>query len=160
MTQYSSEPSHGSARVQQAAPSSGPSDDRSLGELVASATADISTLMRQELELAKVEIKQEAKNAGKGAAGFAAAAALGAIGGLFLLIALAFGVSKIIGDHVGWGFTIVAVLLLILAGIAALIGKKSMSKVGPPEKTIGTIKDDVAFAKNPTDVNAARGTTH
>ena len=160
MTQYASEPSGGSARIQQGSTTTEPSDDRSLGQLVASATADVSTLMRKELELAKVEIKQEAKNAGKGAAGFAAAAALGAVGGLFLLIALAYGVSKIIGDHVGWGFFIVAVLLLVVAGIAALIGKKSMSKVGPPEKTLGTIKDDVAFAKRPTDPSAARGTTH
>ena len=128
-----------------------PSQDRSLGELVASATSDISTLVRKELELAKVEIKQEAKNAGKGAGAFGAAAFAGLLGLLFLSLALAFGLAKILGNHNGFGFLVVGLLYVIIAAVAALIGKKSLKKVGPPEKTIETIKDDVAFAKNPTN---------
>ena len=127
-----------------------PSQDQSLGELVAKATADVSTLMRKEVELAKVEIKREVVNAGKGAGAFGAAGFAGLFGLLFLSIALAYGISKIIGDHVGWGFFIVGLLYLLVAAGAALFGKKSMAKVGPPEKTIETIKDDVAFAKHPT----------
>ena len=148
-TPYSSE-SSGSARVQQQTTTVGPSDERSLGELVASATANISTLMRKELELAKVEIKQEAVNAGKGAAGLGAAAFTGLLALIFLSIALAYGIGSILGDHIGLGFLVVGLLYLIVAGVAALIGKKSLSKVGPPEKTIETLKDDVAFAKHPT----------
>ncbi len=127
-----------------------PTQDKSLGELVASATADISTLMRKELELAKVEIKREVKNAGKGAGAFGAAGFAGLVGLLFLSIALAYAFSALYGDHVGLGFLTVGVLYLIVAGVAALIGKKSIAKVGPPEKTIETVKDDVAFAKHPT----------
>ena len=133
-----------------------PSQDQSLGELVAKATADVSTLMRKEVELAKVEIKREVVNAGKGAGAFGAAGVAALLGLLFLSIALAYGISKLIGDHVGWGFFIVAVLYLLVAGGAALFGKKSMAKVGPPEKTIETLKDDVAFAKNPTQVPTRR----
>ena len=133
-----------------------PSQDQSLGELVAKATADVSTLMRKEVELAKVEIKREVVNAGKGAGAFGAAGVAALLGLLFLSIALAYGISKLIGDHVGWGFFIVAVLYLLVAGAAALFGKKSLAKVGPPEKTIETLKDDVAFAKNPTQVPTRR----
>lgn len=133
-----------------------PSQDQSLGELVAKATADVSTLMRKEVELAKVEIKREVVNAGKGAGAFGAAGVAGLFALLFLSTALAYGISQLISDHIGWGFFIVGVLYLLAAGGAALFGKKSMSKVGPPEKTIETLKDDVAFAKNPTQVPTKR----
>ena len=133
-----------------------PSQDQSLGELVAKATADVSTLMRKEVELAKVEIKREVVNAGKGAGAFGAAGFAALFGLLFLSIALAYGISKLLGDHVGWGFFIVALLYLAVAGAAALFGKKSLAKVGPPEKTIETIKDDVAFAKHPTQAPTRR----
>ena len=133
-----------------------PSQDQSLGELVAKATADVSTLMRKEVELAKVEIKREVVNAGKGAGAFGAAGFAGLLALLFLSISLAYGISKLLGDHVGWGFFIVGLLYLIVAGAAALFGKKSLSKVGAPEKTIETLKDDVAFAKNPTQVPTRR----
>ena len=133
-----------------------PSQDQSLGELVAKATADVSTLMRKEVELAKVEIKREVVNAGKGAGAFGAAGVAALMGLLFLSIALAYGISKLLGDHVGWGFFIVALLYLVVAAAAALFGKKSLAKVGPPEKTIETLKDDVAFAKNPTQAPTRR----
>ncbi len=133
-----------------------PSQDQSLGELVAKATADVSTLMRKEVELAKVEIKREVVNAGKGAGAFGVAGIAALLGLLFLSIALAYGISKLLGDHVGWGFFIVALLYLLVAGGAALFGKKSLAKVGAPEKTIETLKDDVAFAKHPTQVPTRR----
>ncbi len=134
-----------------------PTQDKSLGELVASATADLSTLMRKEVELAKVELKAEAKAAGKGAGALGAAGLLGALGFLFLSIALAFGFNKIYGSHhEGLGFLTVAVLYLLLAGVAALVGRKSLKKVGPPTRTIETVKDDVAFAKHPTTAPTRR----
>jgi len=131
--------------------------DKSLGELVATATADISTLLRKEVELAKVELKAEAKNAGKGAGAFGAAGLLGAVGGLFLSIALAYGFSFIYGGHrEGLGFLTVALLYLVLAGLAALFGTKAIKKVGPPTRTIETVKDDVAFARHPTTAPTRR----
>lgn len=134
--------------------------ERSLGQLIGAATADLSTLFRKEVELAKTEIKREVVQAGKGAGAFGAAGFTGLLALLFLSIALAYGFSKIYGDHVGFGFLTVGLLYLVVAGVAALIGKKSISKVGAPEKTIETLKDDVAFAKNPTVAPTRRtGTT-
>ena len=134
-----------------------PTQDKSLGELVASATADISTLLRKEVELAKVELKAEVKNAGKGAGAFGAAGFTGLLALLFLSIAAAYGLGSLYGgDNEGLGFLTVGLVYLLVAGVAALVGKKSISKVGPPEKTIETVKDDVAFAKHPTSAPTRR----
>ena len=124
--------------------------DRSLGELVASATKDMSALVRQEVELAKVELKRDIAKAGKGAGLFSGAGVLGLLGALFLSIALAFGVAGLLDISLGWGFLITALLYLVGAGVLALLGKKQLSQVGPPEKTIATVKDDIAWAKHPT----------
>ncbi len=131
--------------------------EKSLGELVATATADISTLLRKEVELAKVELKAEAKNAGKGAGAFGAAGITAALALLFLSISAAYGFGSLYGgDNEGLGFLTVGLLYLLVAGVAALVGRKSIKKVGPPEKTIETVKDDVAFAKHPTSAPTRR----
>lgn len=122
--------------------------ERSLGELVASATADLSALLRKEIELAKLELKKEAAAAGKGAGALGAAAFAGLLGLIFLSIALAYALGKIV--PLGTGFLIVGLLYVIIAAVAALIGRKSFKKVGPPEKTLETVKDDIAWAKHPT----------
>jgi hypothetical protein len=131
-------------------PSNGAPADRSLGELVASATRDLSALLRQEVELAKAEIKRDIAKAGKGAGLFSGAGVLGLLGALFLSIALAYGIAGLLDISVGWGFLIVGVLYLVVAGVLALLGKKQLAQVGPPEKTIETVKDDIAWAKHPT----------
>lgn len=134
-----------------------PAHDKSLGELVAAATTDISTLLRKEVELAKVELTAEVKNAGKGVGAFGAAGFTGLLGLLFLSISLAYGFNALYGgNHVGLGFLTVGLLYLVVAGVAALFGKKSIAKVGPPEKTLETVKDDVAFAKHPTTAPTRR----
>ena len=79
-----------------------------------------------------------------GGAGF-----LGLFALIFLSISLAYAISWF-GIGLGWGFFIVGMLYLVVAGVLALLGKKQISKVGPPEKTIATVKDDVAWAKHPT----------
>ncbi len=124
-------------------------DDRSLGELVASATRDLSQLLHQEVELAKVEIKQEVAAAGKGAGLFGGAGFAGLFALIFLSISAAYGIASL-GVPLGCGFFAVGALYLIAAAVLALTGKKQISKVGPPEKTIETVKDDIAWAKHPT----------
>lgn len=124
-------------------------DDRSLGELVSTATRDLSTLVHKEVELAKAEIKKEVAAAGKGAGLFGGAGLSGLFALLFLSISAAFAISWF-GIGLGWGFFIVGVLYLVVAAVLALSGKKKISQVGPPERTIETVKDDIAWAKNPT----------
>ncbi len=122
--------------------------DASLGDLVAAATQNLSTLMKQEVQLAKIEIKREVVAAGKGAGLLGGAGALGALGGIFVSIALAYALNEVLPTFLS--FLLVGVVYLVVAGLLALVGKKSLSKVGPPEKTIATMKDDVAWAKHPT----------
>lgn len=122
--------------------------DGSLGQLVATATRDLSLLMKQEVELAKLEIKRDVVNAGKGAAGLGAGGVLALFGVLLLSAGAAFGIGQAL--EVWAGFLIVGGVYVLLALIALLFGKQSLGKVGPPEHTRQTVKDDVAWAKHPT----------
>jgi hypothetical protein len=122
--------------------------DASLGELVATATRDLSSLMRQEVELAKVEIKRDVVAAGKGAGGLGAAGFAAALGLVFLSIAAAFALGRVV--PLGAGFLIVGGGYLLAAAVAALVGVKSFRKMAPPAKTIETLKDDATWAKHPT----------
>ena len=131
------------------AQSSSSNGEKSLGELVATATKDLSVLVQQEVALAKTEIKKEVAAAGKGAGMFGGAGLTGLFALIFLSISLAYAISWF-GIGLGWGFFIVGMLYLVVAGVLALLGKKQISKVGPPAKTIATVKDDVAWAKHPT----------
>lgn len=120
-----------------------------LGELVARATEDLSSLVRQEVALAKREITDEVAAVGKGAGllGGAGSAALLAL--VFLSAGAAFGIGEALG---AWaGFLVVGGAYLVAAGLLALTGKRALSRVGPPTNTIGTVKDDVSWAKHPTE---------
>jgi uncharacterized membrane protein YqjE len=126
-----------------------PTVEASLGELISTATRDMSLLFRQELELAKAEARQTALSAGLGAA------FLGLAGGLALfgLIALTIGAAESldsIGLSRGWAFIVVAVALLVVAGLLALFGLSRLRRVKAPERTLQTVKDDVAWIKHPT----------
>ena len=122
--------------------------ERSLGELVALATQDLSLLVSQEIALAKAEIKREVSAAGKGAGLFGGAGFTGLLALVFLSIALAFAIGK--PTTLGVGFLVVGLVYLLAAVVLALTGKKKLSQVGPPAKTIETLKDDAAWVKHPT----------
>jgi hypothetical protein len=110
----------------------------SLGDLLGEVTKDLSTLMRQELELAKAELKQSATRAGKGAGmlGGAGYAALMAV--LFLSIAGWWALGTLIGN--GWSGLVVAVIWAIVALILFLIGKKQLKEVNGAPKTVESLK--------------------
>jgi hypothetical protein len=126
--------------------------DASLGELVATATRDLSSLMHQEVELAKVEIKRDLAAAGKGAGMFGGAGFAGMFALIFLSISAAYGLASLDSPDIplGCAFFAVGAFYLVVAGVLALKGKRSLAKVGPPQKTIETLKDDAAWAKHPT----------
>src|SRR5918998_4386352 len=90
----------------------------SLGDLLAEVSRDVSTLMRQEVALAKAELRQSATNAGKGAGMFAGAAVAGYLTILFLSIALWWALGYLIGN--AWSAVVVAVIWGIVAAILAL----------------------------------------
>ncbi|THJ68665.1 phage holin family protein [Arthrobacter echini] len=127
---------------QATAPSSSSADggsDRSLGELLSEVTKDLSTLMQQEVALAKAEATESAKNAGKGAGMFAGAA----VGGHFLLLFLSLAAMWGLGElmALGWAALIVAVVWGIIAAVLALTGRKEMKKVKGLPQTAETVKE-------------------
>jgi hypothetical protein len=110
----------------------------SVGQLMGEVAKDLSTLMRQELELAKVEVKAEAKKAGAGAGLFGAAGFAGYMVLMFLSIALWWALSHLVGHS--WSALIVAVLWGIVAAVTGLMGKKKFQEVHPkPERTVETL---------------------
>ena len=122
------------------------STERTIGQLVADASHDLSQLVRSEVALAKAEITAEVKQGALGAGLFAGAAVFGIFGFLFVLVTVA--LLLVLAGLPSWaGFGIVALVLLVLAGVLALLGKGRLSKVGPPERTISTTKRTVEAAK-------------
>ena len=127
----------------------GTQPDETLGMLIANASRDLSALVQGEIALAKAELQLEAKNAATGGAMFGAAAYLGIVASILLFITIALFLTWL-GLEAWVAFLIVTVLLLLVAGVLVLLGKKKVKKVGPPERTLRTSKDTVAFLKSPT----------
>jgi Putative Actinobacterial Holin-X, holin superfamily III len=111
----------------------------SLGDLLAEVTRDVSTLMRQEVELAKAEIRQSATNAGKGAGLLAGAAVAGYLTILFLSIALWWALGYLIGN--AWSAVVVAVIWGIVALVLALRGRKELQAIRGVPDTVDTLKE-------------------
>jgi hypothetical protein len=121
--------------------------DRSLGELVKQLADQTSTLVRQEIELAKAETTQKAKTAGKGAGLIGAAAVIGLLAAGALT---AFLIMLLDGALANWlSALIVAVVFAAIAGFLALSGKNRIQRANPPvpEQTVETVKEDVEWAK-------------
>ena len=124
--------------------------ERSIGELVKQLADQTSTLVRQELDLAKAELTQKGQQAGKGARLFTGAAVIGLLGAGALT---AFLIMLLDGAVANWlAALIVAVVFLAIAGILALQGKKRVQAAAPPvpEQTVETVKEDVEWAKTRT----------
>jgi hypothetical protein len=122
--------------------------EATLGELVQRATRDMSELVRKEIELAKTEIKTEVVGAAKGAGAFGGAGIAGLLGLVFLSTSAAFGIAE---AWSAWaGFLVVGGVYLLAAAVLALLGKRSINELGPPEKTVETVRDDLAWARHPT----------
>jgi hypothetical protein len=129
-----------------------PVDEQSLGQLVATVSRDLSVLVNREIELAKAELSADIKRAGIGAGFLGGGGFLAYFGALFLSVAVALGIHAL-GLGLGWSFLIVAGGYFALAGLLALAGIKSVRKVGPPRRTIATVKDDLAWVRHPRRPN-------
>jgi hypothetical protein len=121
-------------------------EERTLGQLVAQASDDLSGIVRAEIALAKAEMRTDVKNAALGGGLFGAAGYLGLLASIALVIAAAYGL--VAAGLAPWlAFLIVAVVLLVVAGILALVGKSRIGKLGRPERTIRSAKDTIAAVK-------------
>ena len=127
---------------------SSPRGDDSTGELVSRLSQDVSQLVRDELRLAQLKVGGKAKQAGIGV-GILGAAGILALYGLGVLIATAILALALALD--AWlAALIVGVVLLAVAGIAALLGKKRVGEAGPPvpERAVSNVKRDVDAVKH------------
>lgn len=129
-----------------ASSTSSPHDDRSLGDIVGDIGRDLTTLVKQELELAKTEVKEEAGKAGKGAGMLGGAGVSGLLALIFLSGALAYLLDSWIPRELA--FLIVGLVWAVIGAILALSGRKAIRQINPqlPE-TQQTLKEDAAWAR-------------
>ncbi len=110
---------------------------RSIGTMLGDVSRDLTTLLRQEVELAKAEAKQSASNAGKGVGMFAGAAVAGLLFLVFLSVSAWWGLGQFIGNQ--WSGLIVAVIWAIVAVVLAVVGKKELAAVKGVPQTADTV---------------------
>ncbi|MFE2877437.1 phage holin family protein [Streptomyces roseus] len=117
--------------------------ERTLGQLVASATAEMSALVHDEIALAKAEIRQDVKRVGIGGTAIGIAGVFALFSLPVLSFAAAYGIHNL-GLGLAWSFLIVGVAFLVLAALLSLIAVSKFKKVKPPEKTIASVKQTAA----------------
>jgi Flp pilus assembly protein TadB len=110
-----------------------------LGELMAEVSRDLSTLIRQEVELAKAEVTDSAKKAGKGAGLLGGAGVAGYFALLFLSICIWWALGYLIGN--AWSALIIAVVYGIVAAILASRGRTQLKQVQGMPQTAETVKE-------------------
>jgi len=111
----------------------------SLGDLLGEVTRDLSTLIRQELALAKAELRESAGKAAKGAGTLGGAVYAAGMAVLFLSIALWWVLSTMIGG--GWAGVVVAVLWAVIALILYTVGRSELKQVEGAPQTVETLKE-------------------
>lgn len=115
--------------------------EKSLGDIVGEVSEKASLLVREEIELAKVEVITKAKTLGRGAGVGAAAGVFGIFAVVMALNTLAWLFADLLGDTAWVGFGIVTLLLLVLAAVAGLLAKKWLSSGAPtPDQAIEEAK--------------------
>jgi uncharacterized membrane protein YqjE len=124
--------------------------EQGIGDLVKELSSQVSTLVRQEVELAKAEVGEKGKKAGVGA-GMFGGAGVAALLMLASLTAFLILVLQIVLPE--WAAALIVTILWgLVAGVLALQGRQKMQEMGKPvpEQTIETVKEDIQWAKHPT----------
>ncbi|WLQ65629.1 MULTISPECIES: phage holin family protein [Streptomyces] len=119
------------------------STDRSLGQLFASATAEMSALVHDEIALAKAEVRQDVKRGVIGSVAFIVMGVLFLFAIPVLSFAAAYGIHNL-GLGLAWSFLIVGGAFILLGFLLALFGRAKFKKVKPPEKSIASAKQTAA----------------
>jgi hypothetical protein len=122
-------------------------EDRSIADVLSSAVHDAQDLVRGEIALAKAELRDEVKRAGAGAAALAAAGVAAMIGIVMLLTAVAWAISELAGWPVWAGFGVVAVVVLLVAGILAYVGKNRLASERRMPLTVDTMKENMKWMR-------------
>ncbi|MEV0690240.1 phage holin family protein [Streptomyces sp. NPDC050388] len=125
----------------------GSRDEHSVGELVGQATEQVSRLVRQEVALAKVELAEKGRRAGRGGGMLGAAGAFAYAG---LLAAAATGAAALALVLPVWAAAlIITAVLFVIAGVLAVLGRGQLRKATPatPERTLDSVKADVEEIK-------------
>jgi hypothetical protein len=123
--------------------------DAGLPELISRLTDQSSTLFRQEIELAKTELKQEIRTAGRAGGLFGGAALVGFLAALLLSFAAAWALGVLSFLNPALGFLIVGVIYAVVAAVLGLQGRSTVQEVDPalPETT-QSLKEDARWARN------------
>jgi hypothetical protein len=131
------------------------SNERTLGQLVAQVTEDVSVIVRKEIQLAKTEISTQLGIAGRGATLLVGAGVLSLYGLGLLFIALSLVVAIWLP---AWaGFLIIAAVLFLIAGILALVARRALRQVNPrPERAIASAQETLAAVRG----SGAEGAEH
>jgi hypothetical protein len=129
----------GAARegYQGARPAMESEDGRSIGQILGDVSRDVSTLMRQEVALAKAELRQSGTQAGKGIGMYVGAAVAGMLFLVFLSVCVWWALGGLIGR--GWSALIVAVVWAIVAAILAVVGRKEFERIRGLPQTAETM---------------------
>jgi membrane protein len=126
-------------------------DDQSVGELVQQASQQLTELVREEIHLAQLELRDKARHAGKGAGLFTGAGLLAFYGGATLIAAAVLLLALALEPWLA--ALVVALVLLAAAGILALVGKRQVDEALPPtpEQTGESVREDVRYLKERTN---------
>jgi uncharacterized membrane protein YqjE len=134
--------------VQTPPPPPATAQDTSIGDLISDISADLSQLVRDEIELAKAEIKEESAKAGKamgmlGGAGYAGHLVL-LLGSFTVIFALANVMD------IAWAALIVTAVWAVVGAVLYSTGRKRLRTVNlKPEQTMETLKEDARWARHP-----------
>ena len=122
-------------------------NDRPLSELVQDLSRQTSTLIRQEMRLAQAELAEKGRHAGKGAGMFGGAGVVGLHGDGALIAAAILGLATVLEPWIA--AAAIGVVLLLVAGILALTGKKELEEAGPPkpEQALDSVQRDIETVK-------------
>ncbi|HVU91591.1 MAG TPA: phage holin family protein [Jatrophihabitans sp.] len=127
-------------------PASPPATEPSIGQLVSDASTHLSTIIRGEIELAKLELRSSVKNAGTGAGFFVGALVLLLFSLVYGFQALAEGIAAL-GVWRWLAFLIVFAFQVLAAGLLAFLGVKKVKRVRAPERTLKTTRETVDYLK-------------
>ena len=124
--------------------------DQSLGDLVSDLTSQFGTLVTTHMELAKAEIRQDIRQASRAGGMFGAAAVSALVALIMLSAAAAWGLAEVMAA--GWAFLIVGAVWAVVAAVAALSGRRTVSEMDPgPRQTIDEIKEDKEWLRTRTN---------